>query len=133
MRVITDIKINIKFEVRFLTEDSKITELSSGMDFEVESFETLQETLNKQREINIWGIEDEDYDFILYPTLYYFENRQEEIARIQTLKPMTIEDVKKLFEYITEILDINRKYNKDSKDYQHTWNYNEIDFFIEQI
>lgn len=133
MHIITDIKVTMKFEIRFLKRTQGTTEISSGIEFQIESFEDLQKMLEEQKEINDFGVENEDYDFMFYPKLNFFENNKEECVRTRTLQPMTIKGVEKMFEYITEILYVNKVYVVGAKEYQYTFGYNEIEIFMEQL
>lgn len=127
MKQITDIQIGIKIEIRFFMQKRE-TNLFGGKELILESFEDLKKILEEQKESELSRIENQDYDFVFYPVLYYFESYQEEVAKSEKLKPMILNEVEKLFHYITEILFVNT-----SEEITHSFNYREIAFFIDNL
>ena len=138
MKIISDIKVNVKVEVRFFTGPQ--TEMSSDIYYPVNSFEELEERLADYKKNNAENmVEDKDYDFIFYTKLYFFEEDQEKkqqddqrrarpYSKEKKLSPLNKKEIEKLFHYIEEILYVNK-----SKEIQHNFNYNEIEIFIQNL
>lgn len=127
MQEITDIKIRVKVVLRYLDENIKQTEIKSGY-HQFKNFEEFKGFIELFKYVQGLEEEDEEYDFLFYPKLdmYYDWKKEKEITK--GLKPLDFEQVKKLFEYIEEILYVNK-----SKEIQHSFNLNEIDFFISNL
>ena len=142
MKIITDIKVCVKIEIRFLTGAQM--EISSDIYYPVNSYEELEKQIKDYENNNLESMaEDKEYDFIFYPKLYFFEEDEETVknpcnykernesdyARVQKLKPLNEKgEVEELFHYIEEILYVNT-----SREIQHNFGYDEIDFFIENL
>lgn len=128
MKAITDIKLRVKVILRFLEEGKKQTEIESIDYYPFYSFDELQKYIENYKKINCFGKENETYEFIFETQLDYYENNNPSIARTVKLKLLSFEGMQKLFEYIEEILYVNT-----SKEIQHSFNYNEVGFFISNL
>lgn len=127
MKEITDIKVRIEVVLRYLDENIKQTEIKSGY-HQFKSFKEVKGFIELFKDVQGLEEENEKYDFLFYPKLdmYYDWKKEKEITK--RLKPLDFKQVKKLFEYIEEILYVNK-----SKEIQHSFNLNEIDFFISNL